>query len=142
MSKPYHWGKSSQTNLIGVEPDVIKLCNKALEISDYDFSIIDGLRTTEDQQKVFNDKKSELDGIIKKSFHQSGLAVDVLPYVRDRSGLKMNMWNVNDPKVRLVWYEVHRAFLRAARLLKLNIELGLTYNIGGGYDYPHIQINS
>jgi len=142
MGKPFYFGNNSQLKMIGLAPQTIELVNIALRISDYDFSIIDGLRTTEQQQKVFNDNKSELDGIIKKSSHQTGLAIDILPIATDSiSGHKLDMWNYNNPKVKLVWYEVHRAFLRTARLLNLNIELGLTYNINGEYDYPHIQIN-
>jgi len=141
VSKKFYFGRNSQLNMIDLAPQTIELIHKALVVSDYDFSIIDGFRTVEDQQKVFNDNKSELDGIIKKSAHQSGLAIDILPYVRDRSGAMMNMYNYEDPKVKLVWYEVHRAFLRAARLLGYNIELGLTYIIDGKFDYPHVQIN-
>ena len=137
----FMFGKSSQSNMVGLEHDTVKLCNLALEISDYDFGIIDGYRTEDEQLKVFLNGKSEVDGNKVISAHQLGLAVDVLPAVRDHSGHKLNMWNYDDPKVKCVWYEVHRAFLRAGRLLDLHIELGLTYNISGSFDYPHIQIN-
>jgi len=137
----FTFGNSSQSNMIELENDTIHLCNKALQISEYDFSIIDGFRTVKQQKMLYDRGVTECDGTIEMSAHQSGLAIDVFPYVRDRNGGIMNMWNYDDPKVKLVWYEIHRAFLRAGRLLGLNIELGLTYNIDGGYDYPHIEIN-
>jgi len=133
----YKFGAKSRSKLDGVHEDVVRLCEQALTESDHDFSIIDGYRTKEQQLTLYLDGKSELDGTPgQESAHQSGLAVDILPW---KPG--MYMWDYKDTDVLLVWYEVHRAFLRAARKLGLIIELGLTYNIGGRFDYPHVQIN-
>lgn len=54
-------------------------------IKHYDCSIVEGLRTAEQQMKYFKAGKSTLDGVTKMSKHQddgSGLsrAVDVMPY--------------------------------------------------------------
>jgi len=136
----FSFGARSKENLEDVVPELIELCELALKESDIDFSIIEGFRSNERQFKLYKQKKSELDGIKKMSAHQLGYAVDVLPYTRDENGSILNCWNYNNPKVRLAWYEVHRAFLRAGRLLKLDLELGLTYNINSEFDYPHIEI--
>jgi len=138
--KHFKFGKQSQDNLQGVSEDLIALCDLALEESEYDFSIISGYRTAKEQRSFFNDGLSNCDGVTVLSAHQKGLAVDIYPYVEDENGSIMDCWNYNDPKVKNVWYEVHRSFLRAARLLGLNIELGLTYNFDGVPDYPHLEL--
>jgi len=45
-----------------------RVCNIA--IKKIDFSLIDGVRTVEQQQALFADGKSKLDGINRKSKHQ------------------------------------------------------------------------
>jgi len=132
----FKFGKKSLEYLKDIEPKMKQLCELALKESKVDFSIIDGLRTAEQQNKLYKNGKSELDGYVTKSYHQTGMAVDVVPYVKG-----INCFDYSNKEALLNWYEVHRAFLRAGRILRLNVELGLTYNIGGSYDYPHIQIN-
>ena len=134
MSKTFHWGKKSMELLAYVEPIVVKLCNEALKESKIDFKITSGLRTSEQQKALFLNKKSELDGINRLSDHQVGMAVDVYPIS------KLNCFDYDDDEVKLVWQEIHRAFLRAAFHLGLNIELGFAYIIGGYPDYPHIAV--
>lgn len=131
----FSFGKKSSEILKEVDIKVQDLARLALEETEVDFSIISGVRTKEEQYALFSSGLSELDGIIKKSSHQFGKAIDVLPYVKG-----LDCWDYNNPDVKLAWYEVHRAFLRAGRLLGLELELGLTYEIGGKPDYPHIQI--
>lgn len=55
----------------------------------YDFSVLEGIRTTELQQKYFKEGKSKLDGVTKKSNHQGkpdasgkvvSYAIDIMPY--------------------------------------------------------------
>lgn len=138
--KHFKFGKGSLENLQGVSEDLIAICDLALEISEYDFSIISGYRTAEQQNKMYLDSLSSCDGYQILSAHQKGLAVDILPYVIEDNGSMLDCWNYNNPKVQVAWLEVYRAFLTAARRMSIQIELGLTYNIDGGYDYPHIEI--
>ena len=112
----------------------------ALKESNIDFSVIEGYRSKEEQKALYEQGKSELDGISSISAHQMGYAVDVLPYVIDSNGSILDCWNYNNPKVGAAWLEVYRAFLRESRLMSLTLELGLTYNINGMIDYPHIEI--
>lgn len=130
----FKFGKRSKENLAGTKQKVRELAELALMYSTVDFSVIDGLRTTEQQQEMFKAGKSELDGVYKKSDHQSGKAIDVIPYVDD-----IDIWAVDNPKVAFVWLELYRALMRAAMKLDMKIEFGVAYNIGGGRDYPHIS---
>jgi len=136
----FSFGTKSKENLEDVVPELKELCELALKESNIDFSIIEGFRTDERQFELYKQGKSELDGIKKMSAHQLGYAVDVLPYVRDENGSLLDCWNYNKPQVKVAWLEIYRSFLRAGRLLKLDLELGLTYNINGEFDYPHIEI--
>lgn len=129
------FGSRSEENLLMVEKDTDRLCRLALEYTTQDFSIIDGFRTADEQSKLYSKGVTELDGINKLSAHQSGLAIDIIPYA---SGV--DIWNTSNDKVKALWLEVYRAFMRAGMKLNLRLEFGLGYNIGGGRDYPHIQI--
>ena len=51
-----------------------------------DFGVIKngGYRTEEEQKELFNKGVSQCDGHIYKSKHQSGLAIDIVPYVNGK----------------------------------------------------------
>lgn len=90
----YSFGAKSLENFKTLHPDLQKILAELIMI--YDFSIIEGHRTLETQQQYFKDGKSKLDGIDKKSKHQSlpSMAVDIMPYYKnfnpfiDRNGDK------------------------------------------------------
>lgn len=63
----YGFTKESQEKLNSCHRDLQIIMNKLIEI--YDFKVLEGLRTTEQQVQYFKDGKSKLDGIIKKSKH-------------------------------------------------------------------------
>ena len=122
----FKFGQKSTQKLAGVEPEMAQLCKLALKYTTVDFGIIDGLRTTQEQQKLFLEEKTELDGLTSKSLHQLGLAVDVVPVITG------NIWNVDlsnltvqDDIVRAAWFEVYRAFMRAAMKLGFQLEFGV-----------------
>ena len=62
---------------------MIAILVEGIKDSPYDFGIprSGGLRTAEEQYKLFLDKKSKADGFKKKSYHQSGKAFDIYAYV-------------------------------------------------------------
>jgi len=130
----FKYGKSSMRRLKTVNPEMQEIALKALEISEVDISIVDGLRTAQEQNKVYKSGNSELDGYKRVSSHQTGDAIDVVPWVPG-----IDVYDYNSTEVRAIWAEVHRAFLRAAFLLGYKLELGVAYIINGKPDYPHIQ---
>ena len=67
----------------GVSPILTECATRAIWISKHDMTIpwMGGLRTAEDQNKIFKEGNSKMDGYEKKSYHQSGLALDVIPVV-------------------------------------------------------------
>lgn len=76
----YKFGRISQSRLNTCHPDLQKLMGEVIKL--YDFSVLEGERTLEKQQEYFKAGRSKLDGINKKSKHQSSpsLAIDIAPY--------------------------------------------------------------
>lgn len=76
----YKFGQRSLSNLSGCHEDIQTILNELIKY--YDFSVIEGHRTLEIQQKYFSEGKSKLDGVKKKSKHQEypSMAVDIMPY--------------------------------------------------------------
>lgn len=74
---PFQFGEKSEAELVGVNPDLVKVVRAALQCSDIDFSVHDGLRSIEQQAEYF------VDGASQKlvSRHLTGHAVDLYPFV-------------------------------------------------------------
>jgi len=62
------FGTNSTKNINTLHIDLRKILSKAIQI--YDFSVIEGLREDARQFKLFEEKKTKLDGIKKRSKHQ------------------------------------------------------------------------
>ena len=130
----YRLGKKSLENLKGVNPILIEILERALEISSnrvdgVDFTIINtaGIRTPEEQNRLFKQGVSNADGYIKISKHQTGDALDVVPYVNGRAS----------------WDE--KELLKVAIcMLQASKELGYRLKWGGFWrtfkDLPHYQV--
>lgn len=79
----YKFGKSSQKQLSEVHNLLQVLANSCIKQSDFDFGILPngGLRTAKQQKELFAKGVTKCDGIKKKSYHQYGMAVDLVPYI-------------------------------------------------------------
>jgi len=127
----YQFGQNSLINRTGINPDLIEILDRAMEISIYDFGIPSsgGLRSTEEQAALFTAGVSKADGRTHKSFHQTGNAVDVYAFVNGKAS----------------WDHEHLAVV-AASMLQASSELGIPLEWGGlwtGFcDRPHFQLAS
>ena len=77
----YKLSKRSLRNLEGVHPLLVNIVHRALELSDIDFTVVEGLRTIEKQREYYNKGASKT----MRSYHlkQSdgySHAVDIYPY--------------------------------------------------------------
>ena len=77
----YQFGIRSKKRLEGVNPLLTECLTRALAISKFDMTIpsFGGMRTAEQQNRLFRKGASQLDGYNKQSYHQSGNAADVIP---------------------------------------------------------------
>lgn len=78
----FAYGKSSVRRMVGVDSYIVKTAYMALSYSPYDMSVpwMGGLRTSSEQLNLYLDKASKCDGRILESFHQSGKALDLVPW--------------------------------------------------------------
>lgn len=119
----------SLERMAGVNPKLQEIAKRAIEITPIDFGIpkFGGLRNEGDQLYLYQSGKSKADGVNKKSYHQSGNALDVFAYVNGKAS----------------WNELHLALIAAA-MLQAASELGYALEWGGLWksfkDYPHFQI--
>jgi len=103
------FSKRSESNLEGVNPDLSKIARRALELSEIDFCVTEGLRTRERQQKMLAEGKSQT----LNSRHLTGDAIDVAAIV---AGTVNWDWEFYE--------QIARAFKQAARELEIQIEWG------------------
>lgn len=126
----FKFGKTSRKRLEGVTPELIEVLELALEkYTKIDFGIpqYGGLRTAGEQYHLFQNGKSNADGYEKKSYHQSGKAVDVFAYVDGKAS----------------WDKYHLTHIATAILQAAN-ELGVRVTWGGLWknfvDMPHFEV--
>ena len=116
----YALGKRSLERLVGVHPDLVRVVKRAIELTDHDFSVIEGLRTLETQRAYVAKGASKT----MNSRHITGHAVDLYPVGRPTPWDKCPV--------------VAKAMLAAAD------ELGVAIVWGGSWksfvDQPHFEL--
>lgn len=66
----------SRQRLSGVHPDLVAVVKRAIEITEQDFSVIEGIRGLERQRQLVKEGNS----LTMNSRHLTGHAVDLAPY--------------------------------------------------------------
>jgi len=107
------------------------LCNEV--IKHYDFSVIEGHRSLQRQKELYEEGKSQIDGVVKKGKHNymPSLAVDVLPYKKGH-----NAFDGSDESELMFWRMLWH-FKRASIKLKIPIRFGAFWSFK---DFPHIEL--
>lgn len=79
------FSEASKDKLYEVHPDLITLFEEV--IKHFDCTVVSGVRTEDEQQELYAKGRTEpgeivtyKDGVVRKSKHQLGMAVDVVPY--------------------------------------------------------------
>lgn len=73
----FGFSKKSKDKLIGIHPDLVRVVNRAIELSMVDFSVFEGMRTKERQVMLVKSGASTT----MNSRHLTGHAVDLVAYV-------------------------------------------------------------
>jgi peptidoglycan L-alanyl-D-glutamate endopeptidase CwlK len=109
--------KLSQTSLNrlkGVDPKLVKVVERAIELSTVDFGVTEGLRTVETQKKYVAAGKSQT----MKSKHIEGKAVDLVAYVDGKVSWELNLYdNIAD------------AMAKAAKESGVPLKWGAAWNV-------------
>ena len=116
----------TKDNLIGVNYKLSMLVGYVLAISTVDFFVNEGIRTTKRQQEYYKKGTTKADGVINKSQHQLGRAIDVY-YVGWKKGAEDNQ----------KWKELINTFKLAGERLGIKLIFGYDW----GWDKPHIELD-
>jgi len=119
----FRLGTRSRACLVGVHPDLVRVVERAIEITAVDFAVIEGVRTVERQRSLFASGASRtLD-----SRHLTGHAVDLAPWIRG--------------SVSWEWTDYHRL---APSVKRAAADVGIKIEWGGDWrsfpDGPHWQL--
>jgi len=79
----------SNAKLNGVEPSLVAVTKRAIELTKIDFGVIYGMRTEEEQKKLVAAGKSQT----MKSNHLVGRAVDLMAYVDGAACWELNVYD-------------------------------------------------
>jgi len=85
----FYLGRSSRAELVGVEPRLVAVVELAIERTEQDFTVFDGIRTASDQHALYRRGASQIDGHRRIGKHQKqpdgwGHAVDLVPWINGR----------------------------------------------------------
>ncbi len=110
----YKLGRRSLKELEGVHPDMVRVVKRAIEITEQDFAVHDGLRSIAQQRKLVAAKKSRtMNSKHLRQKDKHGHATDLVPYI--------------DGKLKWEWgaiYHITRAVRQAAKELDVQIRWG------------------
>jgi len=118
---PYKLGTRSLQNLSGVHPDMVSVVKRAIEISEQDFSVIEGIRNINRQRELVKSGASTT----MNSRHLTGHAVDIAPYPISWE------WEY--------FYPIADAMKQAAEELDIDLEWGGDWK--SFPDGPHYQLS-
>lgn len=137
----YSLSKLSLSRLEGVEPRLVKVVKRAIQISMQDFMVLEGVRTPERQKQLYAQGRTKPGNIVTwtlKSNHFKkpdgfGHAVDLVPFPVD--------WNTLSK-----FDAVSKAMFKAADELGLQIRWGADWDSDGKprergeSDSPHFEL--
>ena len=110
----YVLGAKSRAELKGVHLDLVRVVERAIQITTQDFSVHDGLRTAEEQKRLVAAGASQtMNSKHRQQADGYGHAVDLVPFING--------------KMRWEWpaiYPIAAAVWQAARELKVDIRWG------------------
>jgi len=114
----------SRENMRGVHDDLISVVNFAITITEIDFTVTEGLRTVERQEKLFKAGASKT----MNSRHLTGHAVDLAAIVDGRI-----TWSTQP------YYKIAEAMKKAADGLGIEIKWGGDFK--DFIDMPHFELS-
>jgi hypothetical protein len=115
--------KKSLDRLNGVDKDLIDVVKRAIELTEVDFGVTEGIRTLDRQRVLFNKGKSQT----MKSKHLIGRAVDVVAYVGNEVSWDKEHYII-----------ISKAFKQAAKELNVSIRWGGDFK--SFFDGPHYEL--
>jgi len=121
----YPFSQSSLDKLVDVHPSMVAFAFELAQV--IDCKIVYGVRTDEEQNKLFKEHRSSKDGYVKKSNHQKkddgyGYALDILPLPRG-----VNMYLDDGTEDDLRWAQFDGLCHGIAHKLKMKVRTGFKW---------------
>lgn len=82
--------KRSLDKLVGVNPALVEVVHRAIQLTKVDFAVVDGLRTPEQQLEYYRKGVSQ---IATGGTHVEGKAVDLMAFVGSRGSWELNLYD-------------------------------------------------
>ena len=82
--------RRSRDNLIGVDPSLVAVVERAIEITKVDFAVTEGVRTAARQKELFLKGASQ---IAEGGKHVTGEAVDLVAFLGGRISWELNLYD-------------------------------------------------
>jgi len=117
----YRLSQRSKQRLSGVHPDLVAVVKRAIEITEQDFAVTEGVRNIDRQRQLVAKGKSTT----MNSRHLTGHAVDLVPFPVS--------WDWE------YFYPIADAMKEAAKELKVSLEWGGDWK--SFPDGPHFQLS-
>lgn len=119
----YTLGARSKARLKGVHPDLVKVVERAIQITTVDFTVLEGLRDPQRQKKLVESGASQT----LNSRHITGHAVDLGAWVDDQVDWSWPLY-----------HQIAAAMKEAAKQVSVPIEWGGDWRTFK--DGPHFQL--
>lgn len=126
----YQFGAASKSKLVGVHPDLVRVAERAIQISKVDFGISEGARSYERQVELLKQRKTTT--LHSKHLVQDSTgfshAIDVYAYVNGKATYN---WRYYGPIIQ--------AFIEAGTALDVQLRFGHLWQ--SFTDSVHIELN-
>jgi peptidoglycan L-alanyl-D-glutamate endopeptidase CwlK len=119
----YSLGVRSKARLKGVHPDLVKVVEKAIQLTTVDFTVLEGVRDAVRQKKLVESGASQT----LNSRHLTGHAVDLGAWVDDQVDWSWPLY-----------HKINAAMQEASKLVGVPIEWGGNWRTFK--DGPHFQL--
>lgn len=126
----YKLSLRSRQRLSGVHPDLVAVVKRAIEITEQDFFVGEGIRSVERQKRLVASGASRT----MDSRHITGHAVDLHPYPYKGDHDQDGVANSDD-------YDAYEPIVDAMRLAAKELEVTLVHGFNWGWDAPHHELD-
>lgn len=130
------FGGASRNRLTGVHPDLVEVAYKALGYGVMDFAVAQGVRTEEEQRKLYAKGRTEPGPIVTWTMNSNhllkedgyGHAIDIVPFINGKTD----------------WQNEENFAILATLMFRAAMELGVQIGWGGHWrkniDRPHFEL--